>query len=172
VCGRNSFLINMTAQPRTWVIYGTVLSLTLGWLCALWAAPQLLCSGHAWAALLLYRAFALVCHQRPERSFHWCGSPLAVCVRCTGIYTGALLGLLLYPWQPGIEAKKLPARRYLLGAMALLWLDWALGATGLLRNNIASRLATGLLLGLVLVFYLFPMLVWGGNPVLQHKFKT
>jgi len=39
-------------------------------------------------------AGAQVCHQRPERSFHVRGRPLAVCGRCTGLYVSGALGLL------------------------------------------------------------------------------
>jgi hypothetical protein len=31
----------------------------------------------------------LICHQRPERSFHLLGTQLPVCARCMGIYVGA-----------------------------------------------------------------------------------
>jgi uncharacterized membrane protein len=42
---------------------------------------------------IVYGIGALVCHQRPERSFHWDGAQLAVCARCIGIYAGASLAL-------------------------------------------------------------------------------
>ena len=38
-------------------------------------------------AAAVYAVGALICHQRPERSFHWDGAQLAVCARCTGIYS-------------------------------------------------------------------------------------
>jgi len=154
-----------TASVRAKLFYAFLLGLSVVWLGALWAAPQLLCSGHEFAALLLYRGFSLICHQRPERSFHWCGGPLAVCVRCTGIYSGAALGLLLYPWRQGLTAPTLPARRYLWGTLLALLLDWALGVTGLVHNNIQSRFATGLLLGTVSVFYVLPILLRGSNRI-------
>src|SRR5215510_6838555 len=55
--------------------------LALGALCwsvALFAAPS-----------LLYPIGALICHQRPERSFFIHGLQLPVCARCTGLYIGA-----------------------------------------------------------------------------------
>jgi uncharacterized membrane protein len=166
----------MAAAVRTKarLIYASVLALALVWLAALWLAPQLLCSGHEWAALLLYRGFALVCHQRPERSFHWCGGPLAVCVRCTGIYAGAVLGLLLYPLRQGLALRALPPRRYLLLAAGLLCLDWLSGVSGRAVNNVGSRLATGLLLGAVAAFYVLPLLLalsrgWRANTTLEQE---
>jgi len=46
------------------------------------------------AASAVYVAGAVVCHQKPERSFHLAGQPLPVCARCTGIYAGAALAVL------------------------------------------------------------------------------
>src|SRR6266540_2695250 len=37
----------------------------------------------------IYGVGSLVCHQRPERSFHIWGAQLPVCARCAGIYAGA-----------------------------------------------------------------------------------
>lgn len=153
------------------LVYGLVLGLLFVWLGALWAAPQLLCSGHEWAALLLYRGFSLICHQRSERSFYWCGSPLAVCVRCTGIYSGAILGGLLYPVWQGLAVQRLPARRYLFGALLLLLLDWSVGVTGLVQHYSTSRLATGLLAGAVSMFYILPLLLWGSNRIIFRNSK-
>jgi uncharacterized membrane protein len=45
-----------------------------------------------WPAALVYGLASLVCHQRPERSFHWGPVQFAVCARCTGLYAGAALG--------------------------------------------------------------------------------
>ena len=57
-------------------------------------APYLATRAHASAAgsaivLALYGIGALICHQRPERSFHLWAAQLPVCARCTGIYIGA-----------------------------------------------------------------------------------
>jgi uncharacterized membrane protein len=38
---------------------------------------------------------SLVCHQRPERSFHVAGAQLPVCARCTGLYVSGALGVVL-----------------------------------------------------------------------------
>jgi uncharacterized membrane protein len=151
----------------TW-IYAGLLVLAVGWLAAILAAPKLMCSGYEWRALILYRAFALICHQQRGRSFHWCEWPLAVCVRCTGIYAGALLGLFLYPLWYRLDAVQLPARRYLLLALALLALDWALGLVGVFVHNAASRWVTGLLAGTAAAFYVLPALLAALLPD-QHK---
>ena len=43
----------------------------------------------------VYLSGRLVCHQRPERSFHLLGAQLPVCGRCTGLYVAAAAGMLL-----------------------------------------------------------------------------
>lgn len=48
---------------------------------------------HAFA-LAVYFVGSLVCHQKPERSFHAWGAQLPVCARCTGIYVGAAMAAL------------------------------------------------------------------------------
>jgi hypothetical protein len=45
-------------------------------------------------AAIVHRIGAQVCHQRPDRSFHLHGRPLAVCGRCTGVYASGAVGLL------------------------------------------------------------------------------
>jgi hypothetical protein len=57
------------------------------WLVAIFAAP-LLNSGP------LYALFSMICHQMPERSWHIHGEPLGVCIRCTSISFGFVIGVL------------------------------------------------------------------------------
>src|SRR5262245_24389943 len=42
----------------------------------------------------VYQIGSLVCHQLPNRSFHFWGAQLPVCARCTGLYVGAALAAL------------------------------------------------------------------------------
>jgi uncharacterized membrane protein len=58
------------------------------------AAP-ILAPSHPLVALVIRSFFSRVCHQNPGRSFILQGSPIAVCVRCLGIYCGAALGSLM-----------------------------------------------------------------------------
>jgi uncharacterized membrane protein len=71
----------------------------VSWFALVVLAPEL----PAALGAAVYAIGALVCHQRPERSFHWSGAQLAVCARCTGIYLGACVTAVLV---------FLPPRRY------------------------------------------------------------
>lgn len=42
---------------------------------------------------MAYAFGALICHQRPDRSFFWGSHQFPVCARCTGIYLSAAVGL-------------------------------------------------------------------------------
>ena len=43
---------------------------------------------------LIYYVGSIVCHQRPERSFHFSGAQFPVCARCAGIYAGGACAAL------------------------------------------------------------------------------
>lgn len=79
----------------------------------------------------VYGTGALVCHQRPERSFHAHGVQFPVCARCTGLYVAAAVGAL-FAWA---AAASVPKQSRLLLAIACiptvatLVLEWS-GLTG------------------------------------------
>ena len=102
-------------------------------------------------AATVYAVGALICHQRPERSFHWEGAQLAVCARCTGIYLGACVTAILVFVPPRryarqvVEARRL---RHWLVAAALptaitVLAEWA----GWWQPSANVRAATGVVLG-------------------------
>ena len=81
------------------------------------AAP-LLAATHPVATLLIRSFFSRVCHQDPARSFMIEGSPVAVCVRCLGIYLGTAMGALL-------RLRRTPAAGLLVVALLLNLFDVA-----------------------------------------------
>jgi len=92
------------------------------------------------ATVLVQTAGAIVCHQRPERSFHVEQQPLAVCARCTGLYLSGALGALL-GWAGGARLPRRSRRMLALAAMptaASLAVEW-LGMNGL--SNLVRALA-------------------------------
>jgi uncharacterized membrane protein len=104
------------------------------------AAPFLAAS-HPLAALLIRSFFSRLCHQDPARSFMVEGSPVAVCVRCLGIYCGAALAA----W---VRLGRIFATRLLAAALLINLLDVAGGALHWHGNLPLVRLLLGLLLGL------------------------
>jgi uncharacterized membrane protein len=120
--------------------------------CSTWSLIALLLAGAAVAVpwlfahhsfalgLALDRGFALICHQRPERSFWIFGGAVAVCSRCLGIYLGAAAGLLF-------RTSRTLAFRLLIAAAALNLLDALTELAGLHGNWLAVRFVFGLTLG-------------------------
>ncbi len=103
------------------------------------AAP-LLAHSHPLFALLIRSFFARLCHQDPARSFVVEGSPVAVCVRCLGIYCGAALASL-------VPVVKFRARGLLAIALVLNLLDVATAALHWHGNLPLPRFLLGVLLG-------------------------
>ena len=104
------------------------------------AAPYFLTHDFPAIGFALYRGFAIICHQRPERSFWIFGTEIAVCSRCLGIYLGAALGLLF-------STSRAIAFRLLMAAAALNLFDAMTELAGLHGNWLGMRFAFGLLLG-------------------------
>jgi uncharacterized membrane protein len=78
---------------------GLAATLTVGallWTATLLLAPFALQRGRgvSMASALIYQGASLICHQRPERSFHLAGVQLPVCARCTGLYLSGAAGAL------------------------------------------------------------------------------
>jgi uncharacterized membrane protein len=104
------------------------------------AAP-LLAASHPMATLLIRSFFSRLCHQDPARSFVLEGSPVAVCVRCLGIYCGAAAAALL-------PLRKPLATQVLAVALLLNLLDVVAGWMHWHGNLPLPRFFLGLLLGM------------------------
>lgn len=123
------------------------------WLAGVFAAPWLAGRGASGAARFVYSVFSPLCHQIPNRCFTLQGHPLAVCVRCLGIYTGFAAGLVLYPLVRGFSRPTLPSGRTLLLMTSPMALDAVAGIAGVWSSPVAVRFATGFLWGTLLPFY-------------------
>ncbi|HTZ58299.1 MAG TPA: DUF2085 domain-containing protein [Acidobacteriaceae bacterium] len=100
----------------------------------------LLAGSHPVAAWLIRSFFSRLCHQNPVRSFTLAGSPVAVCVRCLGIYLGVAMGTLL-------RVPRTTAIRCLAATLLLNLLDAGSGILAWHGNLPLTRFLLGLLLG-------------------------
>ncbi len=116
--------------------------------CLLITAVPLLMDRAPVLSAFLFLSFSPICHQIPERSFFILGHQLPVCARCAGIYFGGLLGSFFV-------RKKSPPPLFLVLALIPMAID---GGTQLLWRESTNiiRLATGLVAGFAVVFYLYP----------------
>lgn len=129
------------------------------------AAPLMERSGLPTVASLIRAAYRPVCHQIPGRCLDVVGHPAALCARCTGIYFGGSLGLLL-ALVPAILARVRPSFSWLALAAAPVIVDVACGLVfewGLpMWPRLATAVPAGLASGLFLSVGLAEML--GGGP--------
>ena len=117
------------------------MALVLG---AAWLPPVL---PEAWRTALM-AAFRPVCHQFPARSPHVDGVQIAICDRCTGIYSGLLLGgLAMTGWRHLGGRALRQGRLVLLGALVPLGVDWMAPVLALWTNTPLTRAVTGTLFG-------------------------
>src|ERR1041384_7119735 len=152
--------VPQVAPTRRPLLFWAVSAVTMTILVALGVvAPLAAAGGRGDLAQVIYRAFAVLCHQRPDRSYFIDGHKLAVCSRCTGIYAGFVFTLLLYPLIRSLRTTTAPPPRWLLLAAVPLGIDFSLTFFGIWENTHTSRLLTGVLLGSVAVFYVVPGLM-------------
>jgi uncharacterized membrane protein len=100
--------------------------------------------------------FSGVCHQIPERSFHFWGEPASVCARCLGVYAGFLLGTAGFPFARKGLTVGFPSP-WILGAAAVpAVMDYGLAHLGIFDSGNLVRAITGLIPGAAASFYLLP----------------
>jgi uncharacterized membrane protein len=108
-----------------------------------------------------------ICHRIPERSFFLDGRQLPLCARCTGTFLGAVVGLTAMLLLRRHRASRLPPVP-ILGILVLFVGLWAFdglnsymtffpGAPNLYEPQNWLRLTTGMLNGLALITFVFPI---------------
>ncbi|MFH0817562.1 MAG: DUF2085 domain-containing protein [Candidatus Micrarchaeota archaeon] len=122
---------------------------------------------------LLFHLFRPMCHQLPQRSFFVFGAQMPVCARDIGIYGGMLLGAIAFPFVFRMKSTKVLPIWIFIAAMVPIGLDggtqlvseyFPLPLIGVYESTNPVRLATGLLMGIVMSLYAIPLLngVWHG----------
>lgn len=141
-----------------WLLFGFLALITILWLNN---TPQ----------GLLGKADAIgyaVCHRIDARSFHLGERPLPLCVRCSGMYLGFMLGLislaLTRPRRGGMPSGKIWAFLGLLFAIFAVdglnsYLHLFPNAPGLYEPNNILRLLTGTGVGLAIAVVIYPAFI-------------
>ncbi|MED3622505.1 DUF2085 domain-containing protein [Neobacillus thermocopriae] len=102
-----------------------------------------------------------ICHQLEERSLLVSEKPLSVCARCTGIYIGILstcLYLFIVKRKTSITIPTIKMSFFLLLFMLPLIIDGLGSYAHLFNSDNVRRLITGICFGLVLPFFIYPLL--------------
>ncbi|MGB3905040.1 MAG: DUF2085 domain-containing protein [Anaerolineae bacterium] len=152
--------VKAAARRRTvaWASIGLITLVLFLLFSPLWPVPfldKVDCVGNA------------VCGRIPDHSFHLAGRQLPLCARCTGTFTGALLGFAgLLLLGKGRSARMPPARvlGLLVGFIVLMAIDGVNSYLALLTNTLQLypphnflRLLTGTLHGVALSIIVLPI---------------
>jgi len=136
--------------------YFLVLTFVLIWCLLILTAPFLASQQLKLQSGFIYLFFSKICHQHPDRSFFIWDKQLAVCVRCSGLYFGFLIGTLLFPVFRSFKNFN-PRRRYLFFiAVIPITIDLFLTIFRIWQNTFFSRFSTGLFLGTIVAFFVIP----------------
>ena len=117
-------------------------------------APLLHTMGYIDLSFLFRDILAPTCHQIEERCFFFCSSPVALCVRCTGIYTGILLTRSFLRLNPAgfitIEnsfLRRLSSYPIIFLLLCQMFLAWFLINSGIIYDFTFIRFLSGILFG-------------------------
>jgi len=130
------------------LLYLSVFALSALWCTLLLSFPWLLQAGHFRFAAFVSLLGSIICHQDPSRSFRLTNVPLPVCSRCTAIYIGSLMGVMLFPLMRSLAALATRASYLLIVPTLALGLDVVLDLLGIWNNTFFSRSLSGACLGL------------------------
>lgn len=108
-----------------------------------------------WFLQWQHKAFAGLCHQNPRRSFWINSTPMAVCSRCLGIYSGFAVLWALFPLRTDLIAVvKGNLKKVLAGIILLNGIDVAGNSLEFWENTLSSRYLMGTLIGISAAFIL------------------
>jgi len=157
---------------RPMMVWATIAILASAVVSLIMAVPLAQSHGHDLFAFTVNRAFSVVCHQLPERSFYLSGHPFAVCARCMGLYSGIAVAACFYPLVRSLERTDSLPTIWLFVAAAPMTIDVSLDHLDIWHNTHFSRFLTGTLLGAATMFYIVPGLIKLTSYIPKKKIKS
>ena len=132
-----------------------------------WLTPLAKATGHPLIGDLLFRLYTPLCHQKPERSFFFCGHQVGFCHRCAAMYTSIVVaGLLFGLLRRYIRPTSLKIAGLLLLPMLLdggthliddlFGLGFRGGGDAIGTPNFWLRMITGVLVGVAMLLVVYP----------------
>jgi uncharacterized membrane protein len=132
-----------------------------------WLSPLAKATGHPLIGDLLFRLYTPLCHQKPERSFFFCGHQVGFCHRCAAMYTSIVVaGLLFALLRRSIRPTSLKIAGLLLLPILidggthliddLFGLGFRGGGDAIGTLNFWLRMITGVLVGVAMLLVVYP----------------
>ena len=150
-------------------IYFIFTFLVILWCAGIVAAPLLRHAGLQSTADIAYSLFSRICHQNDVHSFHVEGEKFGVCIRCSAIYFGFLVGLLILPVLGALNRIRSPKPMYIIAVIIPMLIDALLNDSGFHISTTMTRLATGFLFGIVMPWCIMPHLLEACSQLLHKK---
>jgi len=135
-------------KRNTLIVAAVIAAIALAILTASVACTSAIAHGASMKWRLLFR---FLCHGKPERCFYLWGTPMPICARCTAIYGGAVIALLLFPLLPHVTEFTARWTMYVLATPMAI--DGLTQLTTLRESTNSLRLVTGFLAGSAFVFW-------------------
>jgi len=163
---RHHNIMNKSIAIRIYIIVSLLVIL---WCAGILSAPLLRHADLNGSADIVYSFFSRICHQVDARSFHIDGEKFGVCIRCSAIYFGFLAVLLLMPFLGAFKRTRIPKPMLMIAVIIPMFIDVVLNDTGLHASTTMTRIATGLLFGSVLPWYIVPVLIEACLQLINKK---
>lgn len=157
------------AFAHRWITY--LIALSAIFVALPFLAPFLMSHGYILMASWIYRAFSLICHQRPDRSFHVFDHQVAYCHRDLAIYSGFFLCCIAYALLRD-RMKPLSLRGAILFSIPMA-IDGFSQLFGLRESTWELRFLTGGLFAIGVAWLILPRLEIGFTEIrrmLEQRF--
>jgi len=152
----------------------TILFFSMVW-CGLFLSVPFLLKGNLTLqkiAALIRFFFTPICHQMESRSFHLAGHALPVCARCTGIYSGFMIGILTIILAGRFWKVRHPTRSFLFFGLAISGLEAILSFLNVFSSTLLTRSITGAVLGIIIAFFVMAALNQIVDRPINHEVKV
>ncbi len=117
----------------------------------------------------LYSFYSKVCHQQGEHSFHLGNEKFGVCMRCTSIYFGFCLSLLLMPLFGALKRNKITDKKFLTIILMPMLIDIVLNFLNISSSTVETRILSGLLFGLASPWFILPLIISAISKIIENK---
>ena len=97
------------------------------------------------------------------------GEQAGVCIRCFAIYFGFLLSMSLLPFFKRLDKIRIPGAKLFFIVLAPMVVDALLNDTGAHLSTTATRVFTGVLLGVVLPWFVVPAFLEAYSQLRQRE---
>lgn len=100
--------------------------------------------------------YFFICHKKPERSFFYRGKQFPICSRCTGIFIGYIIGIIIIILS-FLFNYQIPKPQYLFILITPMAIDGTMQFLTSYESTNIKRLITGILSGIammILIYYL------------------